>query len=108
MTCSSTILPLVQSKLDRLVCLCRQYAVTRLELFGSAADGTFDPARSDLDFLVEFASSPNLNAFHQFFGFQNALAELFGRKVDLVDATAMSNPYFIESVNRSRKVLYAA
>ncbi len=49
-----------------------------------------------------------MNAFHQFFGFQIALAELFHRNVDLVDATAMRNPYFIESVNRSRKLLYAA
>ena len=34
--------------------LCRRHRVQRLELFGSAATGQDDPARSDLDFLVEF------------------------------------------------------
>ena len=29
--------------------LCRRYRIRTLELFGSAADGTFDAARSDLD-----------------------------------------------------------
>jgi predicted nucleotidyltransferase len=105
---STEILSSIEDKRDRLEELCRQFAVSRLEVFGSAADGFFDPGRSDLDFLVEFAPPSGTNAFHQFFGFQLALAELFGRKVDLVDATAMQNPYFIESVNRSRKLLYAA
>jgi predicted nucleotidyltransferase len=35
--------------------LCRQYGVRRLAVFGSAAKGTFDPATSDLDFVVEMA-----------------------------------------------------
>jgi predicted nucleotidyltransferase len=102
------MISLIEKKRHRLNQLCREYSVARLELFGSAANGRFNPARSDLDFLVEFNRSPTMNAFHQFFGFQLALAKLFNRKVDLVDATAMKNRYFIQSVNRSRKLLYAA
>lgn len=105
---SSIIPPLVEAKREQLENLCREFSVLRLELFGSAADGTFDPQRSDLDFLVEFERSPRMNAFHQFFGFEIALSDLFERKIDLVAAKAMSNPYFIESVNRNRKLLYAA
>jgi predicted nucleotidyltransferase len=105
---SSTLPPFIEAKGEQLECLCREFSVLRLELFGSAADGTFDPERSDLDFLVEFERSPRMNAFHQFFGFEIALSDLFERKIDLVAANAMSNPYFIDSVNRSRKLLYAA
>jgi predicted nucleotidyltransferase len=105
---STSILPFIEDKREQLEDLCRKFTVARLEVFGSAADGTFDSSRSDLDFLVEFDPPTGSNAFHQFFGFQIALADLFGRKVDLVDSTAMSNPYFIESVNRYRKLLYAA
>jgi hypothetical protein len=36
------------------------------------------------------------------------LERLFGRPVDLVMARAIRNPYFLESVNRTRTVLYAA
>src|SRR3972149_361398 len=102
MSDSSAILSHIEDKRDQLESICRQFSVSRLEVFGSAVDGSFDPERSDFDFLVEFTRPPGTNAFHQYFDLQFALADLFGRKVDLVDATAMRNPYFIESVNRSR------
>lgn len=108
MSTPATIPQFVEEKREQIERLCRQYSVTRLELFGSAANGTFDVAKSDLDFLVEFAPSISLNAFHQFFGLQLALSDLFDRKVDLVDATTMRNRFFVESVNRNRKLLYAA
>ena len=44
--------PLLQAKLELLRELCERYGVERLELFGSAARGEFDPAKSDLDFIV--------------------------------------------------------
>jgi hypothetical protein len=37
-----------------------------------------------------------------------ALAELFQRHVDLVVSSAVKNPYFRESLDRSRTLLYAA
>jgi len=37
-----------------LAALCRRHHVRTLELFGSAADGSFQPDRSDLDLLVDF------------------------------------------------------
>jgi hypothetical protein len=101
------MIPLIESKSDQIRSLCHRFGVKRLEVFGSATDGSFDPAHSDLDFLVEFRPLQEMNAFHQFFGLQIALAELFARKVDLVDSTAMRNPYFIDSVNQSRTLLYA-
>jgi uncharacterized protein len=50
--------PLEQHR-ERLAELCRRYGVRRLELFGSAARGQFDPATSDLDFLVLFHRDAN-------------------------------------------------
>jgi uncharacterized protein len=87
--------------------LCRRYGVSRLELFGSAASGAFDPKRSDLDFLVEFdADSSRL--FDRYFGLKESLEALYGRPVDLVTTGSLSNPYFLESINRSRQLVYAA
>lgn len=88
--------------------LCRQYGVLRLEVFGSAANGDFDPQRSDLDFLVEFNPAGATSLFQRYFGLQEALESLFQRKVDMVSADAMKNPYFIAAVNRSRQTVYAA
>jgi predicted nucleotidyltransferase len=88
--------------------LCGRFHVRRLEVFGSAARGDFDPARSDLDFLVEFDPVPFGAYADTFFGFKEALEELFGRPVDLIVASAIRNPYFREGVERTKALLYAA
>ncbi len=87
--------------------LCRRYGVRRLLIFGSAVSGGFDQSRSDVDFLVEFdAEVPS--RFEAYFGLKEALEELFGRGVDLVEPAALENPFFAASVARSSQELYAA
>ncbi len=89
--------------------LCRTFSVRRLELFGSATTNRFDPNASDLDFLVEFEPESSMGPFHQFIDFQIALEELFGRSVDLVEDSAVRNPYFRQALDRGRRtLLYAA
>ena len=51
------MIALIEQNRDALVSLCRQFRVERLEIFGSAAKGTFQPNSSDLDFLVTFADA---------------------------------------------------
>ena len=102
------MLGFVETKRTAIEQLCRKYEVARLELFGSAADDTFDAARSDVDFLVEFHRTGPMGAADQYFGLLEELEALFARKVDLVCAGAMQNPYFIRRVNESRTLLYAA
>jgi predicted nucleotidyltransferase len=91
-----------------LVLLCRRYGVARLDVFGSAADGDFDAARSDVDFLVELDPPPGMSRFDAYFGLKEALESLLGRPVDLVAPSALANPYFAEAVERSRESVYAA
>ncbi len=88
--------------------LCRNFHVRSLEVVGSAADGTWDPARSDFDFLVDFLPSAAARAFHGYFDFKEALEQLLGRKVDLIMPGAIRNPYFRKTVNQQRRVVYAA
>jgi predicted nucleotidyltransferase len=89
--------------------LCTRYQVRRLEVFGSALTGTnIHSERSDLDFLVEFLPLKQGEYADAYFGLLEALEELFERHVDLVMPGAIKNPYFLESVNKNRKVLYAA
>lgn len=94
---------------DALALLCQRYGVARLELFGSGARGAdFDPAKSDADFLVEFDQRGGLSALDQFLGFSEALQRLLGRPVDLVEASAVRNPYVQATIDRSRELIYAA
>ena len=99
---------LVADKQEQMAEVCRRFRVRRLELFGSAAAGNFRAEDSDLDFLVEFLPLGPGEHAEAYFGLLEALEDLFGRPVDLVMADAIRNRYFMESVDRTRRVLYAA
>ncbi|OHB79322.1 MAG: hypothetical protein A2Z25_23090 [Planctomycetes bacterium RBG_16_55_9] len=100
---------LIEDSREAIKDLCTQYRVLRLEVFGSALTGEyFHSERSDLDFLVEFLPLKQGEYADAYFGLLESLDELFGRHVDLVMPGAIKNPYFLESVNRNRTVLYAA
>ena len=100
--------PVIQQHLPELKSLCRRFHVRRLELFGSAARDDFDPARSDLDFLVEFERDDKLPALDAYFGLKDALEQLMSRRVDLVMPGAIENPYVKASIQESRETLYAS
>ena len=100
--------PVVQDTLETLRDLCLRHRVARLDVFGSAARGDFDPTSSDLDFLVEFEPMPPVEHAHSFFGLLEDLQRLFGRGVDLLEPEPIENPYLRQSIERSRKVLYEA
>lgn len=101
-------LPVIRGHQPELAQLCRQFHVRRLELFGSAVDGGFNPDLSDLDFLVEFESLPAGAYADTFFGFKHALESLFGLPADLVVPSAIRNPYFRHSIEKCKALLYAA
>jgi len=98
----------IESQRAQIAAICARFGVRRLELFGSAATEAFDAVLSDFDFLVEFDGARHIKPLEQYFGLKEALEALFARPVDLVEAGAASNRYFIESVNNSRRLLYAA
>ncbi len=100
--------PLIKAKQEELSRLCRRYRVQRLELFGSATGSGYVPGSSDLDFLVEFEDLAPAAYADAYFGLQESLADLYHRPVDLVVPTAVRNPYFLRSIERSRTLLYAA
>lgn len=102
------MIALIEQHAAEIETLCRHHGVRRLDVFGSAATGEFDPERSDIDFLVDFDPAGEASLFQRYFGLQESLESLFGRKVDMVSASAMKNPYFITEVNRSRQAVYEA
>jgi len=60
------MITLITQKRDRIAEHCHRLNVRRLEVFGSAADGTFDPEKSGIDFLVEFGEHEHLDLFDQY------------------------------------------
>ncbi|MEN6337409.1 MAG: nucleotidyltransferase domain-containing protein [Phycisphaerales bacterium] len=88
--------------------LCRRLGVRRLDVFGSPTGDRFDPERSDVDFLVEFDIADPVAHARAYFALSAGLKNLLSRDVDLVEVRAVSNPYFLESINRDRRQIYAA
>jgi hypothetical protein len=73
---------------------CRRHHIRRLSLFGSILREDFGP-QSDIDFLVEF--EPGCTPGLAFFGMQEELSEILGRKVDLQTPGFLSK-YFRDEV----------
>lgn len=98
----------IAMRLEALYELCLEHRVRRLALFGSATRDDFDPARSDLDLVVEFQPMPPTEHAQHFFALLEALRELFHRPVDLVESIAVRNPYRHARIMAQQVPLYAA
>ena len=98
----------IASRSEEIAGLCHSHGVARLEVFGSAARGTdFDPATSDVDFLVEYESEDLGPFLRRHFALHEDLADVLGREVDLVMALP-DNKYLRANINQCREVVYDA
>lgn len=89
---------------DRLREFCRRHHIRRLSLFGSVLREDFGPD-SDIDVLVEF--EPGKTPGLAFFGMQDELSGMLGRKVDLNTPACLSR-HFREEVLREAEAQYVA
>ncbi len=83
---------------------CRRNHIRRLALFGSVIRDDFT-LESDVDVLVEF--EPGKTPGYAFFGLEDELSELLGRKVDLNTPQDLSK-YFRDEVLAEAESLYVA
>ena len=92
---------------DSIKRLCAKHKVRELYAFGSVLGSNFNEA-SDIDLLVNF-DSMDLNAYaDNYFNFKFSLEDLFKRSVDLVEETALKNPYFKSAISNSRQLVYGS
>lgn len=101
--------PLIEQHRDDIRDLARRFGVARLEVFGSACTPEFDPAQSDLDFLVayppDYDFGPWLKRRHEL---RRALAAVLGHEVDLVTTAALRDPLFRREAAKTRQVIFDA
>lgn len=74
-------------------------------MFGSVLNKNFSPD-SDIDVLVVFDESRDMDLFNAYFDLKEKLEEIFKRTVDLVIDRKFRNPYFRESVENTREIIY--
>ena len=96
---------LIELNMDKIITLCKKYKVAKLWVFGSILTPAFNDD-SDVDFSVIFHYDQIQDLFLTFFDFIDELQQLLGRKVDLVDETAVKNAYFRKELDRTKRLLY--
>ena len=63
-------------------------------------------ADSDIDLIVDFNDINLLEYADNYFSLKEELEKLFNRKVDLLEAQAIRNPIFKESIEKQKRLVY--
>lgn len=98
---------LIEINLPNILELCKKHRVKTLSVFGSILTERFNKD-SDVDLLVDFEELDyeEIDYVDNYFGFRDALENLFNRKVDLIEEKALHNKYFINNIQRTKKLVY--
>lgn len=75
-------------------------------MFGSVLTKKFNSA-SDIDLVVEFLPANPKNYAGNYFELHEKLETLLGKKVDLLEAQAIRNPYIQKEIDRTKRLIYA-
>ena len=78
---SVTELPITVDR-NRIAAFCRERGIRKLSVFGSVLREDFDPARSDVDVLADFAPGALDGVGLRYFGYGDELSQILGRQVD--------------------------
>ena len=88
--------------------LCETLSVQRLYVFGSVVTDHFN-ADSDIDFLIAFKDNLSVDDYtDNYFLLHEGLRRLFRKEIDLVTERTLTNPYLIQSINESKRLMYEA
>jgi hypothetical protein len=91
---------------ERIAEFCRKWRVKELSVFGSALRADFRPD-SDVDVLVVFEDDAEWDLWDHMHA-EEELRQLLGRDVDLVEKSAVRNPFRRHHILKNSEVIYAA
>jgi predicted nucleotidyltransferase len=95
----------VEQNISSIQYLCENHGVDKLYLFGSILGSSFND-KSDVDFLVRFKNMDLLRYADNYFDFKFSLENLLNRPVDLLEEQSLKNPFFLDAINESKKLIY--
>jgi len=93
--------------IERIRALCIEHNVKSLYAFGSVCKKDENDA-NDVDLLISFNKMDYGEYADNYFSLADQLEALFNKPVDLVTKNSLHNPYFIDSVNKTKVLIYAS
>jgi uncharacterized protein len=88
-----------------IIKLCETHKVKSLYAFGSVLTKDFN-SESDIDLVVDFTNIQVEDYADNYFDFKFSLQDILKRPIDLLEERAIKNPYFRESINQQRQLVY--
>jgi len=95
----------IEKHIEAIKNLCSTHKVKTLYAFGSVLNKNFNP-QSDVDLIVDFEQVDTRQYADNYYNLKFSLEDIFNRPVDLLEEKAIKNPYFRQSVNQHRQLLY--
>lgn len=96
---------ILADNLEIVKAVCRNNNVKSLFAFGSVCTDKFND-QSDIDLLIAFHSMDYGDYADSYFSMAEQLEDIFKRPVDLITDKSLSNPYFINSLNQTKTLIY--
>jgi predicted nucleotidyltransferase len=97
---------IITKNLQQVITLLKANHIKRAFAFGSVCTDKFND-QSDIDLLIAFEE--NLDPVKQggiYWTLEEQLQKIFNHPVDLVAEHTLQNPYFINSINKTKTLLY--
>ena len=96
---------IIMDNIQHIRKICEQQHVRSLFAFGSVCSDRFTDT-SDIDLLISFMPLDYGDYADNYFKTADLLEKVFQRPVDLITDKSLKNPYFIESINETKVLLY--
>ena len=99
------MIQLIENNIETIQHILKKHNVKRAFVFGSACTDNFSE-NSDVDMIVAFNKRYFDNYVDNYFSLESELSKLLQRNIDLVAEETIQNPYFIQSINKTKTAIY--
>lgn len=96
---------LIESHKKAIFTLCKNHKVSTLFAFGSVLTPEFNK-NSDIDLIVDFEPIDVIDYADNYFDLKFSLENLLKRPIDLLEQKAIKNPYFLDTINQRKQLIY--
>lgn len=101
------MIPIIEEHREELIRIAKDTELKGLWVFGSAANGTWNPETSDIDFLFDIGSyEPETRPGRRWMRLISSLERLFGEDIDIVSRPAIKRESFRREVDRTAVAIY--
>lgn len=97
---------IIELNKQNIIDICQKHKVKTLAVFGSVLTDRFCDD-SDIDFVVDFTDVDESDYADNYLEMQEALQNLLGREIDLLENKAIRNSILLQTINDSKQVIYA-